>query len=69
MGLKILESSQTPFVVAYREFTKKNSFRADDIAFGLAPLINSAGRIKDAKIACDYLCSNSLLEAKELPGL
>ncbi len=63
-GLKILNSSRSPFIVAYREISLKNSLKAEDIAFGLAPLINSAGRIDDAKISCDYLYSKTLEEAR-----
>ncbi len=65
-GLKLLENSSSAFIVAYKELYQKSSFRADDIAFGIAPLINSAGRVDDAKVACDYLCSKSLDEAREL---
>jgi single-stranded-DNA-specific exonuclease len=65
-GLKLLEQSDTPFVQAYREFKSMDSFRADDIAFGLAPILNSAGRIDDAKIACEYLFAKDLNRAREL---
>jgi len=65
-GLRILERSRSPFIVAWRERTGKTTLRAEDIAFGLAPLINSAGRMEDASIACDYLCAETLSEARRL---
>ncbi|WP_292657645.1 single-stranded-DNA-specific exonuclease RecJ [Nitratifractor sp.] len=65
-GLQILEQSQSPFIVAWRERTGKTTLRAEDIAFGLAPLINSAGRMEDASVACDYLCAGTLPEARRL---
>ncbi len=65
-GLRILEQSITPFVVAWREFIGKEKIRAEDIAFSLAPLINSAGRMGDASIACEYLCTKSLSRARVL---
>ncbi len=65
-GLKILEQSQTPFALAWREKIEKDLLRAEDIAFGLAPLINSAGRMEDASIACEYLCSKTFPEARGL---
>ncbi len=65
-GLKILERSESPFIVAWRERTGKTTLRAEDIAFGLAPLINSAGRMEDASVACDYLCAGTLPEARRL---
>ena len=67
-GLRILERSESPFIVAWRNRTGKTNLRAEDIAFGLAPLINSAGRMEDASLACEYLCAESLPEARRLLG-
>ncbi|WP_457607397.1 single-stranded-DNA-specific exonuclease RecJ [Nitratifractor sp.] len=65
-GLKLLERSERPFIRAYRELSGKESFTAEDIAFGLAPLINSAGRMEDASVASDYLCAGNIYDARSL---
>jgi single-stranded-DNA-specific exonuclease len=65
-GLRLLEQSRSPFIVAWRELNGKEQLRSEDIAFGLAPLINSAGRMEDASIACDFLCASTLGEANRL---
>ncbi len=62
-GLRLLERSDSPFIVAWRERSGKRNLRAEDIAFALAPLINSAGRMEDASIACDFLCATTQEEA------
>ncbi|WP_456392541.1 single-stranded-DNA-specific exonuclease RecJ [Nitratifractor sp.] len=65
-GLKLLERSGSPFIVAWKEMTGNEELRAEDIAFGLAPLLNSAGRMEDASEACDFLCSEDLHTARRL---
>ena len=65
-GLRQLARSGRPYARAYRELTGKESFTAEEIAFGLAPILNSAGRMEDASIACDYLCASNLHEARSL---
>ncbi len=65
-GLRQLARSRRPYVRAYREATGKESFSAEEIAFGLAPILNSAGRMEDASIACDYLCAPNIYEARSL---
>ena len=62
-GLKLLAISDMPFIRAYRQKKNIESFRAEDIAFGLAPVLNSAGRLEDASLACDYICSKNIYEA------
>jgi len=63
-GLSILQSSDMPFIKAYREYSSKERLRAEDIAFGLAPVINSAGRVEDASIACEYICAQNIYDAR-----
>ena len=63
-GLKILSKSSMPFVQAYRELKGVNSFKSEDIAFFLAPILNSAGRLEDASLACNYICSSDIFEAR-----
>jgi len=65
-GLRLLERSDSPFIVAWREQTGKTTLRAEDIAFGLAPLLNSAGRMEDAAEACEFLCTEDPMEARRL---
>jgi len=66
MGLNRLSKSQKPFALILKEALNKNFFKSEDIAFNIAPKINSAGRIKHAKLAFDFLNSTNLYEAKEL---
>ena len=62
-GLKKIKSSQRPAFKKLNEKMKKNIFISDDIAFFIAPLINSAGRIDDAKLALSFLLSKDEYEA------
>ncbi len=63
-GLKLINSSNTPFIKAYREQNNKVLLVAEDIAFGLAPLLNSAGRIEDASLAVDFVSAPNIYEAR-----
>lgn len=63
-GLKVLEKGQIPAIKAFMEQTQKNTLEAEDIAFFLAPLINSAGRMDDAKYAVEFLLSNNIYDAR-----
>lgn len=63
-GLKYLAKSDMPFIRAYREKSGIDRFKAEDIAFGLAPILNSAGRLEDASLACEYICSKNIYEAR-----
>ena len=65
-GLEIFAKSNRPFARAYMQYCNIDRLRADDIAFGIAPILNSAGRMADASIACDYLCSENIYEARNL---
>jgi single-stranded-DNA-specific exonuclease len=65
-GLALLERSETPFAVAWREGRGDRGLRAEDIAFDLAPLLNSAGRMEDAAEACEFLSTEDLREARRL---
>ncbi len=65
-GLKYLAKSDMPFIRAYRQKKNIDSFRAEDIAFGLAPILNSAGRLEDASLACEYICSRNIYDAIEM---
>jgi len=66
MGLSKLAKSQKPFVIILREALNKEIFNSEDIAFGIAPRLNSAGRIKHAKIAFDFLNAENIVTARKL---
>ena len=62
-GLQMFERSERPAVKFLRSVLKKNSFASDDIGFGIAPVLNSAGRMEDAKVALDFLTAKDFFEA------
>ena len=53
-GLKVLMTSPRPASIIIRDFLNKSSLSSEDIAFSIAPRINSAGRLEDASIALDF---------------
>ena len=58
-GLKVFNNSNRPCIVAIKEVLKKQQdFSAQDIAFGVAPKINVAGRVKNASLAIEFLSQN-----------
>ena len=63
-GLQQMERSVWPFVHAWREARSNQRLRADDLSFGLAPLINSAGRLEDAAIALDFVTASDIDHAR-----
>jgi len=66
-GMAYLKRSNKPFIVALREKgLMDESFSSEKIAYYIAPLLNSAGRLKDASIASDFLFTRSLIEARVL---
>ena len=64
-GLEMLSTSPRPAFEAVRAYLGKSRFTAEDVAFGIAPRINSAGRMADASIALDFLRAKNLSEASE----
>jgi len=64
-GLKYFLKYKYPPLIALMEKLNKKSINSEDIAFFIAPLLNSAGRIKDAKYSLDFLMSKNLNEARE----
>jgi len=65
MGLLKLSKSNKPFAIILKEALNKNYFNSEDIAFNIAPRLNSAGRMKHAKIAFDFLNSENIEEARK----
>ena len=63
-GLAHLNRSMRPCIIAFKELYKKEHIDTSTIAFLLAPLINSAGRIDDASKALKFLRAQTIPEAK-----
>ena len=63
-GTKALGKSTKPAIRAFLEHSQKNEFSSEDIAFFLAPLLNSAGRMKDASYSVDFLASTNIYDAR-----
>ncbi|MBN2870145.1 MAG: DHH family phosphoesterase, partial [Campylobacterales bacterium] len=54
-GLEMMQrSSLAPFVII-RDYLDRSAIGSEDIAFQIAPRINSAGRLEDASIALEFL--------------
>ncbi len=63
-GIKALGKSTKPAIKAYLEHSQKSELGSEDIAFFLAPLLNSAGRMEDASFAVDFLSSKNIYDAR-----
>ena len=66
IGLSKLSNSSKPFASVLRDFFKQNSFSSEEIAFNIAPRLNSAGRIDSAYLTFKFLNASTLEEAKQL---
>ncbi|HIP53882.1 MAG TPA: single-stranded-DNA-specific exonuclease RecJ [Sulfurimonas autotrophica] len=53
-GLKLIMHSKRPASIIIRDFLNKSKITSEDIAFTIAPRINSAGRLEDASIALNF---------------
>jgi len=62
-GIKLLETSERPAIVALRKRFELKSITEEDIGFKIAPLINCAGRMSDPSVALEFLLSFDELEA------
>jgi single-stranded-DNA-specific exonuclease len=62
-GLKRMMVSQRPSSIIIRDFLHKQSISSEDIAFAIAPRINSAGRLEDASIALEFLTASTVEKA------
>ena len=58
-GLSMMSSSTRPCFVIIRDMLAKKHLSAEDIAFQIAPRINSAGRMEDASIALNFLTAKN----------
>ncbi len=64
-GLRLLMNSKRPASIIIRDFLNKSRITSEDIAFMIAPRINSAGRLEDASIALEFLCAETTQKAYE----
>ena len=62
-GLKVLMNSNRPASIIIRDFLNKSNITSEDIAFQIAPRINSAGRLEDAHIALDFFTAHETHKA------
>jgi len=58
-GLELMSHSQRPCMVIIRDMLAKKQLSAEDIAFQIAPRVNSAGRMEDASIALEFLTAEN----------
>jgi single-stranded-DNA-specific exonuclease len=63
-GIQSLSKSKKPAIRAYFEHTQKNQLTSEDIAFFLAPILNSAGRMEDASYSVNFLISKNIYDAR-----
>ncbi len=64
-GIQALNRSKRPAFEAIKKFFNKKSLQSDEISFLVAPLINSAGRMEDAKFSYNFLKSTTLDDAMQ----
>ncbi len=62
-GLKLMMHSNRPSSIIIRDFLNKSSISSEDIAFSIAPRINSAGRLEDASMALEFFCATDTNKA------
>ena len=65
-GLQQFARTQWPALQIWQEDHPRSSYRAEDIAFGLAPMLNSAGRLEDASLARDFLLGKEKEETRKI---
>jgi single-stranded-DNA-specific exonuclease len=58
-GLEQMSRSTRPCMVIIRDMLVKDKLSAEDIAFQIAPRVNSAGRMEDASIALAFLTADN----------
>jgi len=63
-GLKLLNDSTLPAIRAFLEKLDKTTLNSDDIGFQIAPILNSSGRMDDAKWSVEFLLSSNIYDAR-----
>ena len=58
-GLALLQHTNRPASRIIRDFLNKSTLSSEDIAFQIAPRLNSAGRLEDASIALEFFTATS----------
>ncbi len=64
-GIEALNRSKRPAFEAIKKYFCKKCLESDEISFLISPLINSSGRMEDAKFSYDFLKSNTLQNAMD----
>lgn len=64
-GILALNKSKRPAFEAVKKFFCKKTLESDEISFLIAPLINSSGRMEDAKFSYNFLKSTNIDDAME----
>jgi len=65
-GLEYLKRSKRAFLEALRKRDMLKNLNSETVAFYLAPLINSAGRLSDGSLASNFLFTQNLDEAEAI---
>lgn len=65
-GLSAIEQSKRPAIKILRDALSKERILSEDIAFLIAPKLNSAGRMDDANVALRFLISQNQVDAQNL---
>lgn len=65
VGLELFNRSAEPYIMALRALSNKERFEFDDISFAIAPRINAAGRVANAKVALEFLLADSFETAQQ----
>jgi len=63
-GLQVLNRSELPAIKAFMQRLDKVTLNAEDIGFQIAPVLNSAGRMDDAKWSVEFLLSSNIYDAR-----
>jgi len=63
-GIKAINTSVKAPIKAIKEHLDKEVINSEDIAFFIAPVLNSAGRMEDASFAVDFLLSTNIYDAR-----
>lgn len=63
-GLQLLNHSKLPAIQAFMEKLDRVVLSAEDIGFQIAPVLNSSGRMDDAKWSVEFLLSSNIYDAR-----
>ncbi len=65
-GLKKLKNTQRVSMQLFKKHINKDILDEVDIGFAIAPILNSAGRLKDASKSVEFLLSNDIQKSQEM---